>query len=183
MIGIYQIKNITNEDCYIGSSVNIKGRWNRHKKDLKKGKHHSIILQRAWEKYGKKNFTFEVLLECEQDILIEKENEFLILLEPKYNICKIANSTLGRVCSEETRMKHKKYALENNVKPPEETWKNKQKAVIMLDYDTLAELVEFESLSEACRYIGKDHTFVTTISSVCNGKRNSAFKYKWKWKK
>jgi hypothetical protein len=52
----------------------------------------------------------------------------------------------------------------------------------MLDYNTKQEIKNFSSVSEACRYIGKDHTFASTISSVCNGKRNSAFNYKWKWR-
>jgi group I intron endonuclease len=72
MIGIYKITNIINGDCYIGSSVNIKERFYRHKKDLKKGKHHSIILQRAYKKYGKENFIFEVLTECDKELLEEK---------------------------------------------------------------------------------------------------------------
>ena len=55
------------------------------------------------------------------------------------------------------------------------------KKIIMLDYNSLKELQVFESVSEACRFIGKDHTYVTTLSDVCNGKRKSAFKYKWKW--
>jgi hypothetical protein len=182
MIGIYKITNIINGDCYIGSSVNIKERFYRHKKDLKKGKHHSIILQRAYKKYGKENFIFEVLTECDKELLEEKENEFLILFEPKYNICKIAYSNLGRVCTEETRLKHRYNALKNNVVPPKVTWQKKQKPVSMLDYNTKQEIKNFSSVSEACRYIGKDHTFASTISSVCNGKRNSAFNYKWKWR-
>jgi len=59
--GIYKISSIDTGDFYIGSSINIKDRWIRHKKDLNKNRHHSIFLQRAWNKYGKSNFLFEVL--------------------------------------------------------------------------------------------------------------------------
>jgi group I intron endonuclease len=181
MTGIYQILNKETGDSYIGSATNIKSRWKRHKRDLKNNKHHSIILQRAWNKYSSSNFSFIILEECNSSLLEERENYFLQSMFPKYNICKVAYSTIGREYTEETRAKHKKYAIENNVKPPESTWKNRQKSVIKLDYNTERELEEFISLSEACRAIGKTHKFASTISAVCNGKRNSAFKFKWKW--
>lgn len=47
--GIYRI-NINNK-CYIGSAVNIKHRWMRHKTQLTNQTHHSILLQRAYNKY------------------------------------------------------------------------------------------------------------------------------------
>lgn len=181
--GIYEIRNIKTGDCYIGSAKNLIQRKNRHFKDLRNGNHHSIILQRAYNKYGKEFFRIN-LLEQVRDVtkLIEREQFYLNEIKPKYNIFKIAGSALGVVKSKETKEKHRQYALENNIKPPESTWKNKQKAVIQLHYDTLEEIQEFISLSEACRSVGKNHTYASTIAAVCNGKRNSAFKFKWKWK-
>lgn len=41
---------------------------------------------------------------------------------------------------------------------------------------------EFDSLADACRFVGKDHTWVTCITNVCNGKRHTSLGYKWKWK-
>ena len=61
MIGIYKIINNITKDCYIGSSINLHNRKSRHFKDLSKNKHHSIILQRAVNKYGIDNFTFEII--------------------------------------------------------------------------------------------------------------------------
>ena len=49
----------------------------------------------------------------------------------------------------------------------------------MLDYNTLEVLQEFISLSEACRFIGKDATFASTITSCCTNKRFSAYGYRW----
>ena len=181
MIGVYKIINLKTKDLYIGSSIQIEKRFLRHKKDLRNNKHHSIILQRAWNKYKEENFKFEIIEECLEENLRAKEGYYLLNLKPVYNICKEAYSTAGREYKESTRLKHKKYALENNINPPEYTWKNKMKKIIMLDYNSLKELQVFESVSEACRFIGKDHTYVTTLSDVCNGKRKSAFKYKWKW--
>ena len=53
---IYKIKNIITNQIYIGSSVNIRSRIKRHFKELKDGKHHSLKLQRSYDKYGKENF-------------------------------------------------------------------------------------------------------------------------------
>ena len=177
--GIYQIRNTITNDLYIGSSINIIHRKNRHSRELKQGKHHSIILQRAVNKYGINVFKFKVLEYCEQEILIKKEQYYIDTLKPKYNIYLIAGSSLGSKRSEETKEKNRKYALINNIKPPEETWKDKQKGVYKLDKNTLEIIEYYDSLSSACRSVGKDSTFATTLSSCCNNKRFSAYGYRW----
>lgn len=53
---IYAIRNTVNGNAYIGSTTNYKSRWFTHKSLLRKGKHHSFILQRAWDKYGEAAF-------------------------------------------------------------------------------------------------------------------------------
>jgi group I intron endonuclease len=85
MIGIYRIRNVINGKCYYGSSKNIEKRWVRHKNDLNKNKHINCILQRAWEKYGEDNFIFEVVEECEVNMLFQIEQKY-IDLNPEYNI-------------------------------------------------------------------------------------------------
>jgi len=95
--GIYKIKNIINNDCYIGSaSYTFNKRWNTHKHQLKNNKHHSIILQRAWNKYGENNFNFEIIEYCEPYECLIKEQHYLDNLKPKYNINPNAESPLGR---------------------------------------------------------------------------------------
>lgn len=61
IMGIYQIKNIINNKIYIGSSKDIKTRWQQHLNLLNKGKHHSYRLQKDWDKYKQENFKFEIL--------------------------------------------------------------------------------------------------------------------------
>lgn len=70
MTGIYKITNTINNKIYIGQSVRIKDRWNEHCNPSPNK--HSIISQ-AIKKYGKENFTFEVIEECSQDQLDERE--------------------------------------------------------------------------------------------------------------
>lgn len=84
--GIYRILNINNGDFYIGSSKNLEKRWMIHKSKLKTGKHINCILQRSWNKYGEKTFTFEIIELCNSDNLFEREQFYLDNLKPKYNI-------------------------------------------------------------------------------------------------
>jgi len=84
--GIYKIVNITNNKFYIGSSKNLKKRWCQHKSDLNRNAHHSLILQRAWSKYGENSFEFNIIEICEESKLFEKEQKYIDTLKPKYNV-------------------------------------------------------------------------------------------------
>ncbi len=59
--GIYQIVNLTNNKKYIGSAVNLRKRWKSHRSALRKNKHVNNHLQSTFNKFGFKNFVFEVL--------------------------------------------------------------------------------------------------------------------------
>ena len=72
--GIYTITNILNNKIYIGFARNIDKRWIRHRKDLKNNSHHCKHLQDAYNKYGKDNFKFEVLVKCEKQFLASEEH-------------------------------------------------------------------------------------------------------------
>ena len=64
---IYAITRTETGDAYIGSTISPKQRWIRHRCHLKLNKHHSPHLQRAWNKYGKQAFFYEVIAskDCE----------------------------------------------------------------------------------------------------------------------
>lgn len=71
--GIYKITNKTNGKAYIGASENIKKRFGNHK--YQKGSSMYPIIK----KYGKENFTFEILEECSKSKLIDKEKYYIKL--------------------------------------------------------------------------------------------------------
>lgn len=75
MIGIYKITNQVNGKVYIGQSVCIERRWNEHKARAfnLNNKDYDKPFYRSIRKYGVGNFNLEVLEECKQEELNEKE--------------------------------------------------------------------------------------------------------------
>lgn len=61
---IYKIECVANERVYIGQTFNMHKRKKEHFNDLKRNKHHSILLQRAYNKYGVENFNHTLIEEC-----------------------------------------------------------------------------------------------------------------------
>lgn len=77
--GIYKIINNVNGKLYIGQSKRIYTRWTEHKKELRRGKHGNPYLQKAWDKYGEAAFSHELIEECSEDILDERECYYIKL--------------------------------------------------------------------------------------------------------
>lgn len=81
MIGIYSITNIVNYKKYIGQSVNIERRLSNHKWALKHNKHNNDHLQKSFNKYGEDYFVFEIICECDQNQLDEREQFYIELYD------------------------------------------------------------------------------------------------------
>jgi len=98
IIGIYKIQSIIRpERIYIGSTINVFQRWNKHRYDLKQNKHHSIKLQRHFNKYGINDLIFTLIEECSKEKLLVREQYFLDMTNTYFNICKNAKNCLGRI--------------------------------------------------------------------------------------
>lgn len=108
--GIYVIKHTESGKVYIGSSRNIAIRWSAHRSSLRSGTHHSFLLQRSWDKYGEKAFTFEILELASVDQIRQREQFYLDKFEcylPKFgfNRCPKVNTTAGISYSDEDLIK------------------------------------------------------------------------------
>lgn len=88
-VGIYKITNQINGKFYIGSSVNLYNRNRSHYSKLFTNKHPNSKLQNSANKYGLKNFTFEIITECNVEELLILEGRYIESLKPEYNIDKI----------------------------------------------------------------------------------------------
>lgn len=73
--GIYIIKNKINQHFYVGMSKDIMTRWKHHicESQNPKSKEYEKTLYRAFRKYGIENFSFEILEECKEEELRDKE--------------------------------------------------------------------------------------------------------------
>ena len=120
--GIYMIRNLLNGKGYIGKTTRMSKRLREHKTELIRGNHFNPHLQAAWNKYGKRNFSFTILeFEEDIDVLNEKELMWVLKLETNnrdkgYNICLPGNTNIGvGKHSEETKelMRQKRFATIN----------------------------------------------------------------------
>ena len=64
--GVYGIEDKETGRWYVGWSSDIERRWYQHRHALKRGKHHSTLLQETYDERGLDNFNF-VILELLED--------------------------------------------------------------------------------------------------------------------
>jgi group I intron endonuclease len=101
--GIYRI-DLGNGWFYIGSSVDLNKRQNRHRCDLQRRDHGNSRMQRCWNKYG--IFDFTILETCETSKLLLQEQVWIDkhYSDPKnVNLTPTAGSNLGIVHSVQAR--------------------------------------------------------------------------------
>nr|AKM22576.1 hypothetical protein [Cordyceps militaris]AKM22587.1 hypothetical protein [Cordyceps militaris]AKM22598.1 hypothetical protein [Cordyceps militaris]AKM22609.1 GIY-YIG endonuclease [Cordyceps militaris]WLN31622.1 hypothetical protein [Cordyceps militaris] len=112
--GIYKWINNINGNTYVGSGLNLTKRVGDYFKESEL-KRNLRPIHAALLKYGHDNFTLEILEYCKPDELIKKEQYYLDLIKPEYNILKNAYSLLGFKHSDETiaRLKLKSISEEH----------------------------------------------------------------------
>ena len=109
--GVYLWLNNINNKIYVGSSVNLTTRFYKYY-SVKNLTLHNTTINNALLKYGFSNFSLAIIeyIANKEDI-IKREQYYLDLLKPEYNILKIAGSRLGYKHREETLELFKKRKL------------------------------------------------------------------------
>jgi predicted DNA-binding transcriptional regulator len=104
--GVYRITCTVNGKCYIGSTGrSFSGRWKSHLNLLRRKLHHSVKLQRAWDKYGEDSFEFAVVIKCKPEDAVKNEQICFDTMKPEYNVSSVAaNGSLGCKHSDEARL-------------------------------------------------------------------------------
>ena len=85
IIAVYKIINTITGDFYIGSSKDVKRRWNEHKYLSRWNKCPNNQMYLDMQKYGVDKFDFQVIAEVEADSLKESEQRFIEKLQSTYN--------------------------------------------------------------------------------------------------
>jgi len=111
--GIYRWVNVVNGNTYVGSGVNLGKRLASYY-NMKELTRNTRPIKDALLKYGHKNFSLEILEYCTIENLMEREQFYLDLLIPEYNVLKYAYSVLGYKHTQETIEK-----LKNKIISPE----------------------------------------------------------------
>jgi group I intron endonuclease len=106
--GIYRWNNLITNKSYIGSSIYLSRRFSKYYSiTFIKNQRNSSLIYKAILKYGISNFNLDIIEYCEKNELINREQYYINNLNPEYNICKVAGSTLNRKHSDETKHKLK----------------------------------------------------------------------------
>lgn len=126
---IYIIINAKSNKVYIGQAQDVSKRWQHHRATLRGGYHRNRYLQRAWDKYGEKAFSFKILEYCSIEQLDEREQHYLDIYISKnicYNIAIDAKSSArGVKRSDETRMRISAAQKGQKRQPPSDETKRK----------------------------------------------------------
>lgn len=107
--GVYRWINKITGKSYIGSSINLGNRlrdyFNYSFLILPKNK--NMLIFKSLLKYGYCNFELEILEYCLKEKTREREQYYLDLIKPEYNILNLTNSSLGFKHSKESLLKLK----------------------------------------------------------------------------
>lgn len=95
--GIYLWSNLISGKTYVGSSINLSRRFKSYftYSHISNPTRSNSLIHRALLKYGYSNFQLEILEYCDPTLCLEREQYYLELLLPEYNILTKAGSSEG----------------------------------------------------------------------------------------
>ena len=114
-VAVYRWVNKVNGNIYIGSSTNLHVRMYTYF-SLRSLAKSNRPIDRALLKHGFSNFRLEILEYCSHEDVLKREQYYLDLYKPQYNIATIAGSTLGYKHSQESLEKMRNIVLSDEVR-------------------------------------------------------------------
>lgn len=170
--GIYKLVNLIDNKLYVGSSINVESREYKHFWMLNRNIHDNIHLQNSFNKNGHNNFKFEIIEECDESLLIDRENYYINLYNSNnqkygYNMASV-NEFRRNTYNDEVKIKLSKHNLLKN---------GNFKSFSLTNIESGVENI-FESLVEATNYLilngytnGKPRNIRVTLSNCLRGVR------------
>lgn len=128
-IGIYKVTNTINGMFYVGKSNNIERRFSQHLE----GYQSATLLKRAINKYGPENFVLDILEECDEKDLNEREKYWISKLDARnrsvgYNIHPGGDG--GDVCSAMPPEMYEEFCKKVSEGVTGRTWTDHQREVM-----------------------------------------------------
>lgn len=211
--GIYLIKNNITNKVYIGKSMNIDKRIKQHVALLnRRDKNENIHLINSWFKYGRFNFTYEVLEYVEknsniEEVLAEKELYWILFYKSNersngYNLR--LDSSTKMITHPETRERlsialNKRYLKQEERdklgKASKKFWKENPNIIVSMSKKvssakTKYTIVQFDRQMNVIKEYDSQKTirdnykdlYLPAILQVCNGNKASYKNYYWRYK-
>ena len=113
--GVYAWYNKLNNKIYIGSGVLLYKRLRSYFSNAYLQKTENMLISKALKKYGMVNFKLFILEHTNTDNVIEREQYWIDVLKPEYNINPKASGTTGFTHTLSSKLKMKSKALDRIV--------------------------------------------------------------------
>ncbi|PQE31510.1 GIY-YIG endonuclease (mitochondrion) protein [Rutstroemia sp. NJR-2017a WRK4] len=101
---ILKLQSVSENKGKSGSSVDLGKRLGQYY-NLSYISSNNMLISKALIKYGYGNFSLEILEYCDRSNVLLREQYYLDLFKPEYNLLKIAGSNLGYIHTENTLAK------------------------------------------------------------------------------
>lgn len=161
--GIYKITNIKDNKSYIGQAVSIFRRWGQEAAHAftPTNTEYNSLLSQAIRETGIEYFDAEILEECDESALLEREQYYIQL----YNTLEPNGYNKASKTPQITKEKVSMYDINGNLQQHFERVK-----------DAIQFLIEEGSLTESCQYsIGRD------LSQAFRGERQIVCGHRWSY--
>lgn len=175
--GIYVIRNILNNNIYIGSSIMLTKRYKEHRLKLNTKKHNNKILQRAWNKYGEDNFIFEVIKTYKNITdheLRTVEGTLIRLFQAEYNICLYPETSgkpnyMRKLSEEWIKNLHKTnvYKHSDNIDTYNKVKQKNLRDASKVELIKNNEMIKFNSIKEACVWFNLSNYDHVRLERAC----------------
>lgn len=151
--GVYRWRHLITGKSYIGSSINLGRRFRDYfnYNFITHEKNKNMYIYRALLKHGYSHFKLEILEYCADEEVRAREQYYIDLLKPEYNLLQTAGSSLGFKHSEESLAKLRKHLAKLNAE--------KGFKVEVLDTKTNTTAV-YDSAIKAAKALGCDKTTI-----------------------
>jgi hypothetical protein len=168
-VGVYRWINKISGNTYVGSSINISVRMYTYF-SLRSLAKSNRPIDRALLKHGFSNFSLEILEYCNEDNVLKREQYFIDLLKPEYNIVQTAGSTLGYKHTPESLAKMRDFILSEEVlKRKALSTKNAaeaRKISVIVENIKTKEKTEYGSMTEVGKVLGVHRNAVSQAVKI-----------------
>ena len=170
--GIYKI--VIGKHFYIGSSNNIMNRLRNHRNSLINKCHHNHTMQNCFNKYGLEALLFEVVEECSEAVILDREAYYINTLQPDMN--HILDPTRPSP-DQETIKRAIETRKQNNLLLNRRAGNIKK----VFQYDIDGNFIkEWDAASDAAAFYECE---VTALCACCNGRAITCCGFQWSYTK